>query len=95
MRRAHGGCTRWGKAQTKMSSMSARRALVNAVRRRLDRGDIDGTPPVPWGPIGEYQGVSRQGVLFLLSPEAAHPSRRVNGSPPISTDLDAGSSAGS
>jgi hypothetical protein len=30
-----------------------------------------------WGRIGEYDAVSRRGILFLLSPDAGHPSRRV------------------
>jgi hypothetical protein len=29
-----------------------------------------------WGRIGEYEAVCRQGTLFLLSPEPAHPSLR-------------------
>ena len=29
-----------------------------------------------WGRIGEYEAVSRRGILFLLSPESTHPSRR-------------------
>ena len=33
--------------------------------------------PVFWGRIGDYDAVTRQGVLFLLSQEPAHPSRRV------------------
>ena len=58
-----------------MSVMRAGRALLRATRRR--RSDPDaGAPPVFWGRIGEYEAVCRHGVLFLLSPEAAHPSLR-------------------
>jgi hypothetical protein len=34
-------------------------------------------PAVPWGRIGSYEAVSRDGILFLLAPQAAHPARRV------------------
>ena len=30
-----------------------------------------------WGRIGAYEGVTRHGMLLLLSPEPTHPSRRV------------------
>ena len=30
-----------------------------------------------WGRIGDYEAVCRQGILFLLSPEPAHPCLRV------------------
>ena len=30
-----------------------------------------------WGRIGAYEAVTRHGMLFLLSPEPSHPSRRV------------------
>ena len=59
-----------------MSSMRARRALLRAVRRRRPDSDA-GAPPVFWGRIGQYEAVSRKGILFLLSPEPAHPSLRV------------------
>jgi hypothetical protein len=29
-----------------------------------------------WGRVGEYEAVCRQGILFLLAPEPAHPSLR-------------------
>ena len=58
-----------------MSTMSAGRALLRAVRRRHSDSDSE-APPVFWGRIGEYEAVSRRGMLFLLSPEPTHPSRR-------------------
>lgn len=61
-----------------MSAMSARRALLRAVRRRRPEGD--GVPPTPWGRIGDYEAVTRQGMLLMLSPEQSHPSRRATGS---------------
>ncbi len=30
-----------------------------------------------WGRIGDYEAVTRRGILLLLSPEPTHPSRRV------------------
>ena len=60
-----------------MSPMSARRALVKAVHRRRPRAEGE-APPVFWGRIGDYEAVTRSGVLLLLSPEPAHPSRRVS-----------------
>ena len=59
--------------------MSAGRALLRAIRRRRSDGGKDDHPPVFWGRIGEYEAVTRSGTLFLLSPEPAHPSRRVTG----------------
>ncbi len=56
-----------------MSSMSARRRRHPLLRRRR-RQDA---PPVFWGRIGAYEGVTRHGMLLLLSPEPTHPSRRV------------------
>ena len=62
-----------------MSPVSARRALVRALRlRRRDAGKEQ--PPVFWGRIGVYEAVTRSGILFLLSPEPTHPSRRVRSS---------------
>jgi hypothetical protein len=62
-----------------MSLVSARRALVKAVRRRRsDAGEEQ--PPVFWGRIGDYEAVTRSGILLLLSPEPTHPSRRVTSS---------------
>lgn len=58
-----------------MSTMRAGRALLRAVRRRHPEGGA-GAAPVFWGRIGEYEAVSREGMLFLLSPEPAHPSQR-------------------
>ena len=58
-----------------MFPVSARRALVKAVRRRRsDAGKEE--PPVFWGRIGAYEAVTRSGVLLLLSPEPTHPRRR-------------------
>ena len=59
-----------------MGPMSARRALLNALRRRRPvKGPDD--PPQFWGHVGAYEAVTRHGVLFLLAPEPAHPSLRV------------------
>ncbi|HJV08331.1 MAG TPA: hypothetical protein VJ653_01565 [Acidimicrobiales bacterium] len=58
--------------------MSARRALVRVVRRRRTGAGRAEAPPVFWGRIGDYEAVTRSGILLLLSPEPAHPSRRVN-----------------
>jgi hypothetical protein len=62
-----------------MSPVSAPRALVNAVRRRRSDAAND-APPVFWGRIGDYEAVTRSGILFLLAPEPTHPSRRVTNS---------------
>ena len=62
-----------------MSSVSARRALVKAVRRRRSDAGKE-VPPVFWGRIGAYEAVTRSGILFLLAPEPTHPSRRVTNS---------------
>jgi hypothetical protein len=44
-------------------------------RRRPDHSaDV---PPVFWGRIGEYEAVTRRGILLMLAPEPAHPSQRV------------------
>ena len=59
-----------------MTVMSARRALLRALRRRRSNDAAKG-PPVFWGRIGEYEAVTRRGMLLLLSPEPAHPSLRV------------------
>ena len=62
-----------------MGAVSARRALPTPTRRRRSHGasgaDTE-APPVFWGRIGAYEAVTRHGMLFLLSPEASHPSRR-------------------
>jgi hypothetical protein len=59
-----------------MEGVSARRAFLLAVRwRRPEQGA--GEPPVFWGRVGAYEGVTRRGILLLLSPEPAHPSLRV------------------
>ena len=62
-----------------MSPVSARRSLVNAVRRRRSHAGKE-PPPVFWGRIGDYEAVTRSGILFLLAPEPSHPSRRVKSS---------------
>jgi hypothetical protein len=77
MRHRVGGYTRRGAGGAKMSAMSARRALLRALRRR-PRGAGAGAPPVPWGRVGDYEAVTRAGMLLLLSPEPTHPSRRVS-----------------
>jgi hypothetical protein len=63
-----------------MEAVSALRAVLRAIRRQPPH-DVQGAggkaPPVFWGRIGDYEAVTRQGVLFLLSQEPAHPSRRV------------------
>ena len=63
-----------------MGPVSALRAVLRAIRRQpsqhAQRAKTD-APPVFWGRIGDYEAVTRQGVLFLLSQEPAHPSRRV------------------
>ena len=67
-----------------MGAVSALRALLRAIRRQRcqdAQGAKTNAPPVFWGRIGDYEAVSRQGVLFLLSQEPAHPSRRVKTSP--------------
>lgn len=57
--------------------VSARRALIRAVRRRRPDKALEGAPPAFWGRVGPYEGVTRQGVLLLLAPDATHPARRV------------------
>ena len=59
-----------------MSPMRLRRALRRGVWRRRSEGVA---PPRFWGRIGDYEAVTREGVLFLLGPEPAHPSLRVKG----------------
>jgi hypothetical protein len=61
-----------------MSRVSTRRAIVRALRRRRTAAAGE-PPPVFWGRIGDYEAVTRSGILLLLSPEPAHPSRRVTG----------------
>jgi hypothetical protein len=56
-----------------MSLVSAGRALLQRVRRRRPESD----PPVFWGKIGDYEAVTRRGMLLLLSPAPTHPSLRV------------------
>jgi hypothetical protein len=77
MRRGLGGYTPTAGRRTKMVPVSARRALLRAVpwRRRVDASA--GEPPVFWGRVGAYEGVTRHGVLLLLAPEPAHPAARV------------------
>jgi hypothetical protein len=70
MRRRPRGCTPSAAAGTKMWAVSARRALEKLVGRRPP----EAAPPVYWGRIGAYEGVTRQGVLLLLGPEVAHPT---------------------
>lgn len=83
MRRRARGCTPAARRRTKMSVMRAGRALLRAGRRRGWDSDA-GAPTVFWGRIGEYEAVCRRGVLFLLSPEPAHPSLRAAGPRPTS-----------
>ena len=59
-----------------MGHMSARRALLNALRSSRPTTGRD-EPPQFWGRVGPYEAVTRHGVLFLLAPEPAHPSLRV------------------
>ncbi len=64
-------------------AVSALQAVLRAIRRQPSQdGPGAGTkaPPVFWGRIGDYEAVTRQGVLFLLSQEPAHPSRLVRAS---------------
>jgi len=66
--------------RTKMGGVSPRRTLLRVIRRQRSQGALGAdneAPPVLWGHIGAYEAVTRQGVLFLLSQEPAHPSRRV------------------
>ena len=58
-----------------MGAMRARRALLESLRRRHSDREPE-EPPTFWGRIGAYDAVTRHGVLFLLSPEPTHPSRR-------------------
>ena len=58
-----------------MGAVRARRALVQRLRRRHSERKPE-EPPAFWGRIGSYDAVTREGVLFLLSPEPAHPSLR-------------------
>ena len=66
-----------------MEAVSALRAVLRAIRRQRSH-DAQGAgteaAPVFWGRIGDYEAVTRQGVLLLLSQEPAHPSRRVKAS---------------
>lgn len=70
-----------------ISAMSARRALFHALRRRR-RPQGDDVPPTPWGRIGDYEAVTRQGMLLLLSPEPTHPSRRATRSGSFTPQID-------
>jgi len=56
--------------------VDAWRALVREFRRRRATPPAD-PPPAFWGRIGDYEAVTRHGMLLLLSPESSHPSRRV------------------
>lgn len=59
-----------------MVTVKARRAFLHAVRRR-PASEAHDPPPAFWGRVGSYDAVTRHGMLFLLSPESGHPSRRV------------------
>lgn len=59
-----------------MSAVSTRPGPRRRRRRRSNDPEA-GNPPRFWGRIGAYEAVTREGVLFLLSPEPAHPSLRV------------------
>jgi hypothetical protein len=51
---------------------------VAVTRRRRRRTDRASTPPPRfWGRIGDYDAVTRDGMLLLLAPDRVHPSRRV------------------
>ena len=64
-----------------METMSTRRAVLPALRRR--RSDQGAEPaPAYWGRIGQYEAVTRDGILILLSPEPHHPSLRATTAPP-------------
>ncbi len=76
MRHRRRGYTPTAVRRTKMVPVSAGRALLRIVRRR-QRAQDAGVPPVFWGRVGSYEGVTRRGILLLLSPEPAHPARRV------------------
>ena len=54
-------------ASTRAGRLAPAASDVHTARRR----------PIVWGRIGDYEAVTRSGILFLLSPEPAHPSRRV------------------
>lgn len=57
--------------------VGGRRALEGGRRRRRRAEAGAGEAPRFWGRVGAYEAVTRNGVLYLLSPEATHPSRRV------------------
>ncbi len=56
-----------------MSTVSAGRALLHRLRRRRS----DDPPAVFWGRVGDYEAVTRRGMLFLLSPAPSLPALRV------------------
>ncbi len=62
-----------------MSTVTTRRALLRAFRRRRP-ATAGEEPPIFWGRIGDYDAVTRSGILLLLSPEPAHPSQRAKNS---------------
>jgi len=59
-----------------MMGVSAGQVFLRAVRRRRPEQPTS-EPPVFWGRVGAYEGVTRRGMLFLLAPEPAHPAMRV------------------
>ena len=65
-----------GKGESKMTLVSTRRSILRALRRRRSAAGGE-SPPVFWGRIGDYEAVTRSGILLLLSPEPGHPSQRV------------------
>jgi hypothetical protein len=75
MRQGDRGYTSSATDAAMMSTMGAGRALLRALWRRRPN-DGASVPPKPWGRIGDYEAVTRHGMLLLLSPEHGHPSRR-------------------
>jgi hypothetical protein len=65
--------------------VSGRRALIAGLRRSRSaevwRAAATGAPPVFWGRVGIYEGVTRDGMLLLLAPDSVHPALRVKSGP--------------
>lgn len=61
-------------------AVTAGRAVHRGLRRRVVEDGLradPGAPAVVWGRIGSYDAVIRDGILFLLAPQPAHPALRV------------------